>query len=100
MVRDQLRDRWRRDSFDYLVNNAGFAQPDMFADVSQALFERYFDVLLRGPFFLTQMLLPVMADGGAIVNTTSSCAVPTGTAVGLTRSPGSRRVSGGFNLVG
>jgi NAD(P)-dependent dehydrogenase (short-subunit alcohol dehydrogenase family) len=82
LVRDQLRDRWQRPTFDYLVNNAGFAQPDMFADVSLELFERYFDVLLRGPFFLTQTLLPVMADGGAIVNTTSSCAVPGGTAVG------------------
>ena len=81
-VRDQLRDRWQRDSFDFLVNNAGFAQPDMFVDVSQELFEHYFHVLLRGPFFLTQTLLPVMADCGAIVNITSSCAMPSGTAVG------------------
>lgn len=82
LVRDQLRDRWQRSCFDYLVNNAGFAQPDRFADVSPELFERYFAVLLRGPFFLTQTLLPVMADGGAIVNTTGARAAPGGAAVG------------------
>jgi NAD(P)-dependent dehydrogenase (short-subunit alcohol dehydrogenase family) len=81
-VRDQLRDRWQRDSFDYLVNNAGFAQPDMFVDVSLELLERYFQVIFRGPFFLTQTLLPLMVDGGAIVNTTSICAEPSGTAAG------------------
>ena len=76
-VSDQLRDRWQRDSFDYLVNNAGFAQVDMFADVTPELFERYFHVLMRGPFFVTQTLLPLMADGGAIVNVTSKPALPT-----------------------
>lgn len=81
-VTEQLRDRWQRESFDYLVNNAGFAQTDMFVNVDQELFERYFQVTMRGPFFLTQTLLPLMADGGAIVSTASHSALPTGTPVG------------------
>jgi NAD(P)-dependent dehydrogenase (short-subunit alcohol dehydrogenase family) len=31
-----------------------------------------------GPYFLTQKLLPMLADGGAIANTTSNSAIPTG----------------------
>jgi len=69
---------WQRDSFDYLVNNAGFGQTSMFADTTEELFDRFHRVILKGPFFLTQKLLPLLADGGAIVNTTSNSALPTG----------------------
>jgi NAD(P)-dependent dehydrogenase (short-subunit alcohol dehydrogenase family) len=37
----QLAEVWRRDSFDYLVNNAGFADPTMFEDMTEAPFDRY-----------------------------------------------------------
>ncbi|MEV4314946.1 SDR family oxidoreductase [Actinocrispum sp. NPDC049592] len=63
---------WDRDTFDVLVNNAGFAKTAMFADTTEELFDEFFRVLLKGPFFLTQTLLPLMSDGGAIVNTSSS----------------------------
>ncbi len=63
---------WGRDSFDVLVNNAGFAQTALFPDLDEELFDRFYRVLLKGPFFLTQTLLPLLADGGAVVNTTSS----------------------------
>jgi NAD(P)-dependent dehydrogenase (short-subunit alcohol dehydrogenase family) len=65
---------WDRDSFDILVNNAGFARTAMFTDTTEELFDQFTRVLLKGPFFLTQTLLPVMADGGAIVNISSSSA--------------------------
>lgn len=73
-----LRDTWRQDTFDFLVNNAGFAQMSMFEDTSEELFDRFMRVLLKGPYFLTQTLLPLLADGGAIVNTTSSSALVSG----------------------
>lgn len=63
---------WDRDTFDVLVNNAGFAETALFADTTEDLFDRFYRVLLKGPFFLTQTLLPLLADGGAVVNTTSS----------------------------
>ncbi len=77
-VAAELTDRWQRTSFDYLVNNAGFGQMSMFADTTEELYDRFHRVLLKGPFFLTQTLLPLLADGGAIVNTTSNSALPTG----------------------
>jgi NAD(P)-dependent dehydrogenase (short-subunit alcohol dehydrogenase family) len=68
----EIRRRWDRTTFDYLVNNAGFGQMSMFGDTTEELFERFFRVLLKGPYFLTQKLLPLLADGGAIVNTSSN----------------------------
>ena len=73
-----LRDTWQRDTFDYLVNNAGFGQMAMFEDTTEELFDRLLRVLLKGPYFLTQTLLPLMADGGAIVNTASNSALVSG----------------------
>lgn len=69
-----LRDTWGRDRFDALVNNAGFGQMAMFEDTSEEMFDGLMRVLLKGPFFLTQTLLPLLADGGAIVNVTSNAA--------------------------
>ncbi|WP_439659754.1 SDR family NAD(P)-dependent oxidoreductase [Lentzea sp. HUAS TT2] len=63
---------WDRDTVDVLVNNAGFAETALFADTTEDLFDRFYRVLLKGPFFLTQTLLPLLADGCAVVNTTSS----------------------------
>jgi len=73
-----LKDVWDRDSFDFLVNNAGFGQMAMFEDTTEELFDQFFRVLLKGPFFLTQTLLPLLADGGAIVNTSSNAALMSG----------------------
>jgi NAD(P)-dependent dehydrogenase (short-subunit alcohol dehydrogenase family) len=77
-VTTEITDRWQRTSFDYLVNNAGFGQMSMFVDTTEELYDRFHRVILKGPYFLTQKLLPLLADGGAIVNTTSNSALPTG----------------------
>jgi NAD(P)-dependent dehydrogenase (short-subunit alcohol dehydrogenase family) len=77
-VAAEISDRWQRTSFDYLVNNAGFGQMSMFVDTTEELYDRFQRVILKGPYFLTQKLLPFLADGGAIVNTTSNSALPTG----------------------
>ncbi|WP_193615346.1 SDR family NAD(P)-dependent oxidoreductase [Desertimonas flava] len=77
-VTEELADRWDRRDFDYLVNNAGVSGPTMFPDVTPAQFERFVHVIMRGPFFLIQTLLPLIVNGGAIVNTTSNSAIPTG----------------------
>jgi NAD(P)-dependent dehydrogenase (short-subunit alcohol dehydrogenase family) len=63
---------WGRTCFDHLVNNAGFGLFNPIATVTEAEFDSLFAVHLKGPFFLTQMLLPLMSDGGAIVNLTSA----------------------------
>ena len=77
-----LRDTFQRDSFDFLVNNAGAAQSAMFEDTTEEMFDRLMNVLLKGPYFLTQALLPLLTDGGAIVNTTSNSAMAAATEPG------------------
>jgi len=63
---------WGLDRFDALVNNAGYGQFKAIEAVTEAEFDGLLAVHLKGPFFLTQALLPLMADGGHIVNMTSA----------------------------
>lgn len=67
-VRAALRDTWDRDTFDHLVNNAGHGDMAMIADTTEAQFDLLVNVHFKGVFFLTQGLLPLLADGGRIVN--------------------------------
>jgi NAD(P)-dependent dehydrogenase (short-subunit alcohol dehydrogenase family) len=67
-VREALTVHWGRQRFDVLVNNAGFAHVALFADTSEEQFDELLDVHFKGVFFLTQALLPLIADGGSIVN--------------------------------
>lgn len=60
-----------RDRFDYLVNNAGNSQHIDFEKVTEADFDAVVNVHFKGVFFLTQKLLPLMNDGGRIVNISS-----------------------------
>lgn len=70
-VRSALRDTWGRDAFDHLVNNAGQGEMASFAETTEAQFDALFDTHVKGVFFLTQALLPLLADGGRIVNFSS-----------------------------
>nr|WP_320196582.1 SDR family oxidoreductase [Agrobacterium rosae]MDX8316115.1 SDR family oxidoreductase [Agrobacterium rosae] len=71
-VTAQLHAVWGRDTFDYLVNNAGYGLYAPFSTVTEEQFDGLFNVHLKGPFFLTQILLSLMEDGGHIVNMTSA----------------------------
>jgi len=71
-VNAQLQAVWGRDTFDTLVNNAGYGLFNPIATVTEDQFDGLFNVHLKGPFFLTQALLPLMEDGGHIVNLTSA----------------------------
>lgn len=70
-VRAVLRQTWGRDTFDHLVNNAGHGDMASITDTSEAMFDKMVDVHFKGVFFVTQALLPLMADGGRIVNLSS-----------------------------
>ncbi|MGA2187052.1 MAG: SDR family oxidoreductase [Steroidobacteraceae bacterium] len=70
-LRQLLATHWQRDRFDYLVNNAGMGIHANFADTTEAQFDELVNVHLKGVFFLTQKLLPLIADGGRIVNISS-----------------------------
>ncbi|KIH82063.1 SDR family NAD(P)-dependent oxidoreductase [Pseudomonas batumici] len=63
-----------RERFDFLVNNAGVGVHALFAETSEEQFDQLLNVHFKGPFFLTQKLLPLLADGGRIVNISSGLA--------------------------
>ncbi|MEJ0035696.1 MAG: SDR family oxidoreductase [Gammaproteobacteria bacterium] len=59
------------DRFDYLVNNAGTSHHEPFDKTTEAQLDALYDVHFKGVFFLTQKLLPLINDGGRIVNLSS-----------------------------
>ncbi|NYZ16600.1 SDR family oxidoreductase [Azospirillum sp. RWY-5-1] len=70
-VRSALGSTWNRDRVDHLINNAGHGAMAPFAETTEAEFDQLFNVHVKGVFFLTQALLPLLADGGRIVNFSS-----------------------------
>lgn len=73
-VAQALADGWQRPHFDYLVNNAGMGLNAPFAETTEAQFDLLMRTHLKGPFFLTQALLPLLADGGRILNVSTGLA--------------------------
>ena len=73
-VKAVLASQWQREQFDFLVNNAGTGVHAAFADTTEEQFDELVNVHLKSTFFLTQKLLPLIADGGRIVNTSSGLA--------------------------
>ena len=69
-----LRKEWNRNNFDYLVNNAGIAQRTAIKDTTESIFDELVNVNFKGVFFLTQKLIPMIVDGGQIINISSGLA--------------------------
>ena len=69
-LRRTLRE-WDSERLDDLVNNAGTGDYASFEATAEAAFDALFAVHVKGPFFLTQKLLPLLAEGGRIVNVSS-----------------------------
>ncbi|MBS0465572.1 MAG: SDR family oxidoreductase [Proteobacteria bacterium] len=70
-VCEALAAHWQRERFDHLVNNAGVGVHSPIEKTTQAQFDELMNVHFRGVFFLTAKLLPLIADGGRIVNVSS-----------------------------
>jgi NAD(P)-dependent dehydrogenase (short-subunit alcohol dehydrogenase family) len=70
-LRRTLQTRWQRDRFEFLVNNAGIGMHASFAETTEAQFDELVNIHFKGAFFLTQKLLPLIADGGRILNISS-----------------------------
>jgi NAD(P)-dependent dehydrogenase (short-subunit alcohol dehydrogenase family) len=67
-VRKALGTTWSRERFDFLVNNGGTGASVPFLETTEATFDEMMNTHLKGPYFLTQKLAPLIADGGRIVN--------------------------------
>jgi NAD(P)-dependent dehydrogenase (short-subunit alcohol dehydrogenase family) len=72
-VRDVLKG-FGAERFDFLVNNAGTSHHKGLMDTTEAELDALYNVHFKGVFFLTQKLLPLMNDGGRIVNLSSGLA--------------------------
>lgn len=69
-----LKDVFAQDQLDFLVNNAGIGVHASFAETTEAQFDQLVAIQFKGPFFLTQQLLPLIRDGGRILNISSGLA--------------------------
>jgi NAD(P)-dependent dehydrogenase (short-subunit alcohol dehydrogenase family) len=69
-----LKSTFGTDKIDYLVNNAGIGIHASFAATTTEQFDTLVDIQFKGPFFITQKALPLMADGGGVVNISSGLA--------------------------
>jgi NAD(P)-dependent dehydrogenase (short-subunit alcohol dehydrogenase family) len=67
-----LRTTWGANTLGGLVNNAGYGLFNPLESVTEAQFDGLFNVHLKGPFFLTQTLLPLLEEHASIVNLTSA----------------------------
>ncbi|WP_347988091.1 SDR family oxidoreductase [Methylomonas sp. AM2-LC] len=67
-VTQVLTNKWQRNTFNFLVNNAGIGGHASFAETTEAQFDNLVNIHFKGVFFLTQKLLPLLADQGRIVN--------------------------------
>ena len=73
-VKSTLRDRFKTEKLDFLVNNAGVGVHAAFADTTEDQFDLLTNIHFKGVFFLTQKLLPLLNDGGGIVNVSTGLA--------------------------
>ncbi|OON69986.1 SDR family NAD(P)-dependent oxidoreductase [Hymenobacter sp. CRA2] len=67
-----LRDTFDTDRFDFLINNAGTSLSAPFAEMTEGQFDEMLNIHFKGVYFLTQRALPLLRDGGRIVNVSSA----------------------------
>jgi NAD(P)-dependent dehydrogenase (short-subunit alcohol dehydrogenase family) len=60
--------------FDYLANNAGQSLHKAFDQTTEEELDAIYNVHFKGVYLLTQKLLPLIADGGRIINISSGLA--------------------------
>jgi len=73
-IKAVLKENWNRENFDILVNNAGIGIHKSFIETTEEDFDTLMNIQFKGPFFLTQKLLPILNDGGNIVNVSTGLA--------------------------
>lgn len=68
---DVLKDKWNREQLNFLINNAGISNHTPILEVTEEEFDKIVNIHFKGVFFLTQKLIPLIADKGGIVNTST-----------------------------
>lgn len=67
----ELKTTWERTTLDFIINNAGVGGGMPFEKVTESFFDEFLNVHFKNIYFLTQKLLPYLADGGGIINISS-----------------------------
>jgi NAD(P)-dependent dehydrogenase (short-subunit alcohol dehydrogenase family) len=70
-LKEVLTNTFGTDHFDYLVNNAGIGGYTPIAEVTEETFDELLNIHFKGVYFLTQKMLPILNNGGGIVNISS-----------------------------
>ena len=73
-LKEVLEKDFGKNKIDALVNNAGTGHYASIKETTEAAFDAMSSIHLKAPFFLTQKLLPLIDNGGSIVNTSSGLA--------------------------
>jgi NAD(P)-dependent dehydrogenase (short-subunit alcohol dehydrogenase family) len=69
-----LKTTFENDHFDFLINNAGIGIHSPFSETSEEQFDELVNIHFKGVYFLTQKALPLLNDGGRIINISSGLA--------------------------
>lgn len=73
-LKEQLKNKFNAERFDFLVNNAGIGIYASFAETTEEQFDQLLNIHFKGVYFLTQKALPFINDGGRIINLSSGLA--------------------------
>src|ERR1035438_10331207 len=69
-----LKEVFQTDQFNFLINNAGIGIHSLFAQTTEEQFDQLMNVHFKGVFFFTQKALPLINNGGRIINISSGLA--------------------------
>lgn len=67
-VKDALQKNWDSNSFHYLINNAGIGLGNAFLETSEEDLDTLYKIHFKGPYLLSQKLIPLMPKGGRVIN--------------------------------
>lgn len=70
-LKNILEERFQRTNFDYLLNNAGIGKHSLIEKMKEEDFDELVNIHLKGVYFLTQKLIPMIQNGGRILNVSS-----------------------------
>lgn len=68
MLQKTLQDKWQKSHFDFLINNGGIGATIPFSQVTEDDFDRFLNIHFKSIYFLIQRALPLINDGGRIIN--------------------------------
>ena len=92
-LKSTLTDKFGTNKIDFLINNAGIGGYKLIDEVTEDFFDELLNIHFKGVYFLTQKLLPLINDGGGIVNVSSGL-----TRVSLPRSSAYAAMKGAIEV--